>query len=143
MIMTTPVLDDLHRARDRGVAMDLDLDLIAPARARAMVRELLAPLSGVELADAIQVFDELAANARRHGRAPRRARVSLRADRPLLRIEVDDTGPGVPHLRTPDGTGGRGMILIDRLATAWAYARYHGHKTVWAEIAVDRYQHPA
>ncbi|MEU7629594.1 ATP-binding protein [Nocardia sp. NPDC049220] len=141
--MTTPMLDDLHSDGDRSVAMDLDLDLIAPARARALVRELLTPLPGVVVADAIQVFDELVSNARRHGLAPCRCRISLRAHRARLRIEVDDTGPDDPHLRIPDHTGGRGMILIDRLATAWACTRHHGHKTVWAEVALDRSRHPA
>ncbi|WP_405138731.1 ATP-binding protein [Nocardia sp. NBC_01388] len=136
--MATPMTDDPHRTTDRSVAMDLDL--IAPARARAMMRTLLAPLPEMAVADAIQVFDELATNARRHGRAPRRARVSLPADCSLLRIEVDDTGPGDPRPRPPDGTGGRGILLIDRLATAWAHNRHHDHKTVWAEIAVDRHR---
>lgn len=53
-----------------------------------------------------------------------------------LRIEVDDTGAGEPQLRTPDSTGGRGLILIDRLAAAWAHTRHHGHKTVWTEVAL-------
>lgn len=137
--MTTPVSDDLHCTTERSVSMDLDL--VAPARARAMVRALLTPLPlpDVAIADAIQVFDELAANARCHGLAPRRARVSLRVDCPRLRIEVDDTGPGAPCPRTPDGRGGRGILLVDRLATAWAHSRHLEHKTVWAEIAVDQY----
>lgn len=78
--MTTPVLQDLHRDGNHSAAIDLDLDLIAPARARAMVRELLAPLPPVAIADAIQVLDELVSNARRHGQAPCRCRLSLRAD---------------------------------------------------------------
>jgi anti-sigma regulatory factor (Ser/Thr protein kinase) len=141
MAMTAPVLDDLHHDGNHGVAIDLDLDLITPERARAMMRELLAPLSGVVLADAIQVFDELVSNAVRHGQGPRRCRVSQRRDRQLVRIEVDDTGPGDPYLRTPDRTGGRGMVLIDRLATAWAHSRSHGHKTVWAEVGVEESQY--
>ncbi|WP_194837254.1 ATP-binding protein [Nocardia sp. XZ_19_369] len=138
--MTTPLVDNLHRD-DRGDALDLDLDVITLAQARAQVRELLAALQGELLEDAVQVFDELASNAHRHGQPPRRARVSLRRRR--LRIEVDDTGPGRPHPRTPDRAGGRGLILIECLATAWATIRHHGHKTVWAEIELDRSGHRA
>ncbi|MGF6886008.1 hypothetical protein ABIA39_007479 [Nocardia sp. GAS34] len=85
----------------------------------------------------LQVFDELASNARRHGQAPRLCRVTLCADRPRVRIEVDAIGPGDPQLRTPDATGGRGMMLIDRLSTTWACTRHHGRKTVWAEVPLE------
>ncbi len=54
-----------------------------------------------------------------------------------MRIEVDDTGPGAPRLRAPDDTSGRGMILVDRLATTWTCTRHLDHKTVWAELALQ------
>lgn len=136
LMVTTPPLDALPRDEDRPIALDLDLDLIGLGPARAMVRELVAPLSEILTADAIQVFDELASNAFLHGQPPRRARIWLHLDRRRLRIEVDDTAPGLPHLRTPDNTGGRGVILIDLLAAAWAFTRHPGHKTVWAEVAL-------
>lgn len=110
---------------------------IAAGWARAKVRELPAELPPVVGADVVQVFDKLVGSARRHGPAPRRCRVSLRRDRARVRIEVDDTGPGAPRLRAPDGTGRRGMILVDRLATGWAFTRHHNHKTVWAELALE------
>ncbi|WP_162958251.1 ATP-binding protein [Nocardia yunnanensis] len=137
--MSTPVAERGHLGRDHSAAadLDLDLDLVVVGWARARVRELLAGLPPVVLADVVQVFDELASNACRHGGAPRRCRVSLHPQRARVRIEVDDTGPGMPRLRAPDGTGGRGMILIDRLATAWACTARHDHKTVWAELALE------
>lgn len=103
---------------------------MAAGWARAKVRELPAGLPPAVGADVVQVFDELVRNACRHGPAPRRCRVSLHPRRARVRIEVDDTGPGVPRLRAPDSTGGRGMILVDRLATAWACTTHHDRKTV-------------
>ncbi|WP_067823885.1 ATP-binding protein [Nocardia inohanensis] len=135
--MTTSVLGRGHSGRTAAAVLDLDLDVVEAGRARARVRELLGQLPAVALADAIQVFDELVSNACRHGLAPRRCRVSLR-EHARVRIEVDDTGPDTPHLRTPDGTGGRGLILVDALATAWACNRHHDRKTVWAELVLAR-----
>ncbi|WP_063016395.1 ATP-binding protein [Nocardia nova] len=139
--MTAPVLGDSRSDTARGATLEIDLDPITPARARAQVRELLASTACVAADDAILVFDELASNALRHGQGPRRCRISLHEDRSLLRIEVDDTGHGNPRPRAPDHTGGRGMILIDLLATAWGCTRFPEHKTVWATLTLARRRH--
>lgn len=117
---------------------EFDLDDTALWQVREAVRTLLAPRSGVVVEDAVLVADELVTNALEHGRPPRRARFRVQARPGRLRIEVDDCGPGGPYLRTPDDRGGRGMTVIDRLATGWGVIDYARFKTVWAELPLDR-----
>ncbi|MFG3093929.1 ATP-binding protein [Streptomyces sp. NPDC048202] len=96
----------------------------------------------------VLITAELAANAVRHGHVAGRdfhVRVSL-AGSPsrTARIEVTDTrGERVPprpgELGEPGvGDGGRGLLLVSRLAAAWDWhVRGEGPgKVVWAECGV-------
>lgn len=115
--------------------VECDLDTTPVREVRRRVRGLLTGLGGIRVEDAVLVADELIANAHQHGSAPRTCRLTYRGRR--LRIEVDDASPRQPRMRTPDRTGGRGMILIDRLASSWGVQNHPDHKTVWAELALD------
>ena len=64
-------------------------------------------------------------------------RLALLDEGRRLRVEVDDAAPEEPRFRRPDQTGGRGLVLVDQLATAWGVRRYPRHKTVWADVTVD------
>jgi len=116
-----------------------DLDATPSPEVRRLIRGLLAGLGGIRVEDAVLVVDELISNAHRHGSAPRACRLTLsNHGRPRrLLVEVDDASPNQPRMRTPDRTGGRGMILIDRLASFWGVHNHPDHKTVWAELALD------
>ncbi|BCL31770.1 ATP-binding protein [Streptomyces aurantiacus] len=57
----------------------------------------------------------------------------------LIRIEVTDTHPALPARRkpAPDEDQGRGLLLVDALATRWGVRdRVGPGKTVWAECAL-------
>ncbi|SDM42014.1 ATP-binding protein [Allokutzneria albata] len=114
-----------------------DLDAISMREVRERVRGLLAGGTGVPVEDAVQVVDELVSNSHRHGEGPRRCRVSMVA-RDRLRVEVDDSSPALPRIRTPDNRGGRGLLLVDRIASAWGVTRHERSKTVWAEVDLGR-----
>lgn len=121
---------------DGGQLAQFDLEEMQGWQVREAVRGMLAPSTGVTVEDAVLVIEEMVANAREHGRSPRRCRLQLQPGR--LRVEVDDSGTGNPRVRTPDLSGGRGMIVIDRLALDWGVLQYEGFKTVWAELPLDR-----
>lgn len=104
---------------------------------RHLVREVLADCSGVMVDDAVLVADELVTNALRHGQAPRICRLTLLHHPRRLRIEVDDASTREPRIRAPDHTGGRGLILVDRLSSRWGTEHHNDHKTVWAELDLD------
>jgi hypothetical protein len=122
-----------------------DLDATSAREVRGLVRELLSGRDGILVDDAVLVVDELASNAHVHARGPRSCRLILIDQDRCVRIEVDDASPAQPRLRNPDRTGGRGLVLVDRLASSWG-VRNHGdgdpnravRKTVWAEVALDR-----
>ncbi|MBT3153848.1 ATP-binding protein [Streptomyces sp. CHD11] len=95
---------------------------------------------GTEAHDTVVLLvAELATNAVLHGHVPGRDfALSLSHDegRGVVRIEVTDTHPVLPTRRTPgtDENGGRGLLLVDALATDWGvHDRLGPGKTVWAE----------
>ncbi|MFF4172782.1 ATP-binding protein [Streptomyces sp. NPDC001744] len=84
---------------------------------------------------------ELAANAVTHGRVPGRDCELALAYTPgrLLRIDVSDTrGERRPALAVPEGPdaeGGRGLLLVEALASRWSVLdRVPVGKTVRAEL---------
>ncbi|NUP20350.1 MAG: ATP-binding protein [Streptomyces sp.] len=88
------------------------------------------------------VVAELAANAALHGRVPGRDfELRLRYDRAadVVRVEVSDTHPRLPEPtdhapRTTDAEDGRGLLLVEAVATRWGVTGRTGPgKTVWAE----------
>ncbi|MEU3917023.1 ATP-binding protein [Streptomyces sp. NPDC029004] len=96
---------------------------------------------GSDLSDsAALIVAELTANAVTHARIPGRdfeLRLTLW---PLtLRIEVSDArGDRQPSPKppTPDSETGRGLLLVDALATAWGTADRVVGKTIWAELSL-------
>jgi hypothetical protein len=114
-----------------------DLETATSRDVRRRVRELLPGQAGVVVDDAALVADELVSNALGHATAPRVCRLGLVDQGRCLRIEVDDGSSELPRMRTPDRHGGRGLVLVDRLSSAWGVDHYGRGKTVWAELVVD------
>ncbi|NKY28552.1 ATP-binding protein [Nocardia gamkensis] len=113
--------------------VELDLEAVSLGQVRAAARRLLEPLADLVVEDAVQVCDELACNAVVHARAPWCCRLIV-AGHDRFRVEVDDASPAQARIRRPDHTGGRGLILVDQLATWWGVDYHGGGKTVWAEL---------
>ncbi|MCH6162998.1 ATP-binding protein [Streptomyces sp. M600PL45_2] len=99
------------------------------------------------------LIGELAANAATHGRVVgRRFRLRMATGPGLLlpatlRIEVADArGESVPppapaQLPPLDAESGRGLLLVQTLATRWGTApRSPSGKTVWADLDLDQGQ---
>ncbi|WP_175499864.1 MULTISPECIES: ATP-binding protein [unclassified Streptomyces] len=87
------------------------------------------------------VVAELAANAALHGCVPgRNFELRLLRDEAAgrVRVEVSDTHAGRPVLAAVpvDGEHGRGLLLVDSVASRWGVSLRQGPgKTVWVEIA--------
>jgi anti-sigma regulatory factor (Ser/Thr protein kinase)/anti-anti-sigma regulatory factor len=116
----------------------------APAAARLYVRDVLQywrlALPDQEVIDRAELLaDELVTNAVVHARTPLRLRLELRGD--LLHVAVHDQGPRllrvVPY--DPEADSGRGLRLVERLATAWGvHRRPDQGKVVWCTLRLWR-----
>ncbi|MFD9862307.1 ATP-binding protein [Streptomyces alboflavus] len=97
---------------------------------------------GSDVSDiATLIVAELAANAVLHARVPGRdILLRLSADARTVRVEIADARgerlPALPPtLPRGDADTGRGLLLVDALATRWGVETKPGPgKTVWAEI---------
>ncbi|GAA1672171.1 ATP-binding protein [Fodinicola feengrottensis] len=101
---------------------------------RRSVRELMAGYVGIAIDDAVLVAYELVSNALRHGLPPCACRLIAVDESRSLRIEVDDASADTPRVRTPDLSGGRGLFIVNQLASSWGVICQDAHKTVWAEM---------
>jgi anti-sigma regulatory factor (Ser/Thr protein kinase) len=114
-------------------------DPAAPSFVRQWIRDMLHA-SGVTsevLGDTLLVVNELVMNAVVHAATP--IVVSLEYSRNTCRCSVRDrssTGPMPRIVERADGSG-RGLRLVNAIASAWGVERSATGTTVWAEIGAD------
>src|SRR3954452_2713672 len=99
--------------------------------AQALVDEPVGVVDAAAL-----IITELMTNAALHGRGP--VTVRMRSIGSQVRLEVQDTGPGVPMIpaQSTDAMTGRGLRLVAALSAAWGVVPAPGGgKTVWAELS--------
>lgn len=94
------------------------------------------------LDDLVLVVDEFVGNGIRHTASGRGGKVtiSLLRGQGLLRAEVTDDGAdgARPVMREhPQGESGRGLHIVEAVATRWGHRPDGACTTVWAEFAVD------
>jgi GAF domain-containing protein/anti-sigma regulatory factor (Ser/Thr protein kinase) len=104
-------------------------------RARQYITAALQDAPAGDLVDLAQlVTTEFVTNALLHGRLP----ILLRVSRPpgSARIEVSDASPVLPEpgLGGEDEMTGRGLALIDALASRWGTEQVSDGKIVWCEL---------
>lgn len=77
---------------------------------------------------------ELATNAVRHAGGP--FTIVIRYDGQVVRVEVGDGSRALPLPRRPENEviSGRGLLLVDRLASAWGVVPTVQGKRVWFEV---------
>jgi anti-sigma regulatory factor (Ser/Thr protein kinase) len=115
---------------------ELPRDQRAPRQARELVRRWL-PQHGFEhlMDDAVLLASELVANAVAHAT---HGSVRLALSRPgqVMRCEVSNRGVGAPLAsRVPtEALSGRGLFLVDALASRWGSAGADGSTLVWFEL---------
>ena len=103
--------------------------------ARHFAVEAITSMGAADLASEAELLvSELAANAVLHAGTPMRVSV-LRCDH-HVRVEVRDDDPNLPRRVTPDPMAqhGRGVMLVDMLASAWGINGNDRGKTVWFEL---------
>ena len=106
-------------------------------KARGFTADVLVD-DGVEasvIEVAVLLVSELVTNAVVHAQGP--ICLTVHTDAHWVRIEVEDAGHRRPVVRaaTLDAVDGRGLLVVDKLATDWGTERRATHKVVWFEIA--------
>ncbi|KZB84777.1 ATP-binding protein [Amycolatopsis regifaucium] len=126
-----------------GASWSMDLrGTSAPAlvEVRRWVSRTLGEVGDPHLDDLLLVATELVTNAYDHGGGAIAVRMKHTARPCRVRIEVEDNGLGRPVIRPPSNSrpGGRGMVLVDKLADWGVIESFEAaSKTVWAEVSCD------
>jgi len=119
------------------LTVDLPPEPSSATRARTLAREQLqASCSGDELDTIALLVTELATNAILHARTPFQLTVESRPGH--VRICVEDQSSDRPTIRRyeSDAVTGRGLALVERLASSWGVDTTPSGKVVWCEVAV-------
>jgi anti-sigma regulatory factor (Ser/Thr protein kinase) len=120
------------------VETNLPSTLSSPQMARAFLRSTLETWKLDGFGEITELLvTELVANVVIHVGAPMTLRVQRATS--AVRVEIDDPSPDVPVVRHPDAADehGRGVLLVDQLATAWGVEPHAEGKTVWFELDVS------
>ncbi|WP_374064253.1 SpoIIE family protein phosphatase [Streptomyces himalayensis] len=152
-LMADALLDNAHRGDDVALLlMRYDGMAVRPARetwtvwrvpeavrhARRFTRRTLRSWRVTRETDTVLlVVSELVTNALVHTDGPVRLDLSRIDDR--LRVAVADASPRTPVKPANIGweaTGGRGVLLVEAMSTAWGTVPAGGGKQVWCEIDV-------
>lgn len=116
--------------------------------AREFTRAALADwgIGGGQADDIALCVTELVTNALLHGVPPGRGfQLYLRYDAEgegVLRVEVHDSGGGVPEVECPEGVGpgdesGRGLLIVAALCDVWGVGERDPGKVVWCQWTVE------
>lgn len=139
---TAPVERAQHNGAEatRGLAASRRLRVAGDASsvrdARHLVAESLAFMPADTREAAVLLTDELLTNAVVHGGGWFLLQLDTTADR--IYVEVADATDSYPTVHRPssDREHGRGMAIVDAIATAWGTEQRGTHKAVWFELAV-------
>ncbi|OAR26816.1 hypothetical protein A8W25_00465 [Streptomyces sp. ERV7] len=130
----------------------LPLDPGSAGAARRYVHAFLgAARHGALEEDSLLIVSELVTNAVRHGAGPvwfclRHVTQSDGVE--ALHLLVGDHGPGCdldaePTGEAADSTSGRGLGIVDALASSWGSTQARGHHIMWASLQIMPSSDPA
>ncbi|MCU1586659.1 MAG: sensor protein [Frankiales bacterium] len=123
-------------APPREARMQLHADAAEVSMVRELLKRLLTSWRMAEAAtnDVQLLASEVVSNAIRHGLSP--VTLIARYDGKRVRIEVGDGSREMPTPRHPSAfdEGGRGMLLVEAIATNWGVLPTVGGKRVWFEV---------
>jgi serine phosphatase RsbU (regulator of sigma subunit) len=123
---------------DRIVSWDVPAEPAVVADIRARAGRQVGAWGLEELTFATELLvSELVTNAIRHAQPPIQLRMILDT---ALSCEVSDASVTAPHHRRADryDEGGRGLMLVARLATRWGTRYTRTGKTIWAQQQLPR-----
>jgi anti-sigma regulatory factor (Ser/Thr protein kinase) len=116
------------------VSISLPEDLRSAKVARRVVADMLSELPEASREAAVLLVDELVSNALLHTSGGLRLRVTVVGK--VVRVDVFDRNEREPVLRDveKDAEHGRGLQIVDSLASDWGVEAVPGGKRVWFRI---------
>jgi anti-sigma regulatory factor (Ser/Thr protein kinase) len=121
----------------RVLSVELPPDPTSATRARHLARERLRVVcSPEELETVALLVTELVTNAILHAGTTFQLVIETRPHQ--IRVCVEDSSTWTPEVRhyDTDAVTGRGLALVEQLATSWGVDRTPTGKVVWCEIAI-------
>jgi DNA-binding NarL/FixJ family response regulator len=125
------IIDGVLDARRTQLAADVR----SSAGARRFMEETLRRWDCGGVLDIVNILvSELVTNAIKH--AESEADVAVVLTPTSIRIEVSDTGGGVPRAKqlVQEGTSGRGLAIVEAMSSGWGITPRDKGKTVWFEV---------
>lgn len=122
---------------------ELPVDVRTPACARRVVRAMLGAWRLDGLVDDAQLLaSELITNVLQHAPRAETLELEIMSTDAALRIGLADGSSIRPVVRelSDDRPHGRGMFIVDALASRWGVEDRDGGKQVWVELDLDRAQ---
>ena len=112
-------------------------EITSPRAARQFVGSVLGRPDDEVTQMALVLTSELVTNAVLHAGTKVDVRIELDVDR--MRVEVADGDPRLPAPldHTPGDLGGRGLFLVEQLASEWGSDPCEDGKVVWFTLATD------
>jgi anti-sigma regulatory factor (Ser/Thr protein kinase) len=128
---------DGYRGYVRAADAAFEPTIDAPRSSRAFIREHLAEWGALECEhEAVLVVTELVTNVVRH--AATRIHIHAEFEAPNLRVEVRDGSSVVPAVvDLVDEEYGRGLRIVQELATDWGIEQRDDGKAVWFTVTVE------
>lgn len=121
--------------------VELPVDVRAPGNARRLVRAMLGTWElETHVDDAQLLISELITNVLQHAPGADSLELQVSATEAALRIALADGSSIKPVVRelTDDRPSGRGMYIVEVLASRWGVEEREGGKRVWVELDLDR-----
>ena len=132
----TAAASGVGNIRPRVVSVDLPPHPSSATRARRLAREHVAACPPEVIDTVALLVTELVTNAILHARTKLHLEIDVMPTR--IRLRVKDGCPQVPvvrHYGAEDVTG-RGLALVELLATDWGIEETPDGKAVWCEIVI-------
>jgi anti-sigma regulatory factor (Ser/Thr protein kinase) len=119
------------------LSVDLPPEPSSATRARTLARQRLeASCSNETLETVALLVTELVTNAILHARTP--LLLTMESGPDAVRISVEDRSREEPALQRydADAVTGRGLALVDELASSWGVDTTPWGKIVWCEVSI-------
>jgi len=110
----------------------------SPGRVRRFVRRALAAdVPADRLETAVLLASELASNAVLHARTDFEVRITVTPRILRLALSDESSRPPLPVNVDADATSGRGLRLLEGLASRWGSEAHPAGKSVWFELTIQ------